>query len=362
MMPTYAPTSVWYVDHFTGVCKHTASGVIMPHYISTTYADPAECCGGSFDTEKCEEALPEDALTVETSEPTSSHVPTSSLVPTPGPKYYVDHFSQTCITAGNETLPHWIREDQTFDDPAVCCETVPEWLVEKCLEASVPVVPTAMPVTLEPTYSPTPYFTGPPSPAPFPAPSPSPTLITESPTADDCTDRKWRYRGRGCTNRPRHPDEPTSNFLFESAAECCHTMFFAGGVEECRVDDACMREPLEGLTADDLGARPSPSCGTTWHPDRRTMDGCTNDGDVPATWDGKGDELFFGSAFECCESVYLDRDFDCTVRDACLVGTGGTDAPSAGPRTEEPTAREAVRVVGADEWCATAEWYLDADA
>ncbi|EJK46914.1 hypothetical protein THAOC_34398, partial [Thalassiosira oceanica] len=374
-MPTNSPTSVWYVDHFTGVCHHTATpGVVMPHYIDNTYGDAGECCESSFDSEKCKDALPEDALMEEgTPEPTPSPLKTSPI-PTPSPKYYVDHFSQTCITAGSETMPHWIRDDDKFDDPVECCKSVPAWWEEQCLEKSVRVTP-----TWHPTYSPTQFFTGPPTDVPSNAPSYLPTVITESPT-DGCTDLTWRYtQDRVCTNRPRNPTEPAATFLFETAAECCHAMFFAAGLTGCHVDDACMKEPLNGLRAEDFGGlKPSPSCvgdgalmGTTWHPDPRSMDGCTNTGDVPATWKRSDNELFFGSPFDCCSSLYMNRESNCFIRDSCLVWNGRTpSAPSSAvirspthpPRTEEPSVREAVSVVNTDELCASAVWYLDFDA
>ena len=206
------------------------------------------------------------------------------------------------------------------------------------------------------------------------APSHHPTVITESPT-EACDDLTWRYRERVCTNRPRDPTEPAARFLFETAAECCHAMFFAAGLTGGHVDDACMKEPLTGLRAEDFGGlKPSPSCvgdgammGTMWHPDPHSMDGCTNSFDVPATWKRSDNELFFGSPFDCCDSLYLNRKSDCFIRDSCLVWNGRTAAePSAAvthsPRTEKPSIQESDAVVNIDEWCASAEWYLDFDA
>ena len=207
------------------------------------------------------------------------------------------------------------------------------------------------------------------------APSHHPSVITESPTAGNCNDLTWRYRGRGCTNLPRDPTEPAATFLFETAAECCHAMFFAAGLTGCHVDDACMKEPLTGLRAEDFGGlKPSPSCvgdgammGTMWHPDPHSMDGCTNSFDVPATWKRSDNELFFGSPFDCCDSLYLNRKSDCFIRDSCLVWNGRTAAePSAAvthsPRTEKPSIQKSDAVENIDEWCASAEWYLDFDA
>ena len=156
IIPTYSPTSVWYVDHFTGVCHHTAtSGVVMPQYIEYTFGEARECCENSFNSEKCMDALPEEALVDE-----EKSGPTSSPVPTPSPKYYVDQFSQTCIAADRETMPHWIRDEDTFNDPAECCKSVPAWWQEQCLEKTKALMdegesePTSSPV---PTPSPK-YF------------------------------------------------------------------------------------------------------------------------------------------------------------------------------------------------------------
>ena len=155
-VPTYSPTSVWYVDHFTGVCHHTAtSGETVPHYIASTYGDAGECCESSFNSEKCMDALPEDVLMDD-----GTSDPTSSPVPTPSPKYYVDQLSQTCIASVSETMPHWINDEDTFDNPAECCKSVPAGWEEQCREKSVRVTPSAQPVTWRPTYSPTQFFTG----------------------------------------------------------------------------------------------------------------------------------------------------------------------------------------------------------
>jgi len=360
--------------------------VTVPHYITSTYDDAGECCESSFNSEKCLDALPKDAMM---DDGTSGQVPMSPE-PTYGPTsvWYVDHFTGVChhTATPGVTVPHYITS--TYDDAGECCES--SFNSEKCKDAlpenalmddGSSVTPSAQPVTWRPTYSPTQFFTGAPT---SNAPSQRPTVITESPTAGACTDLTWRFRGRGCTNRPFDPTEPVATFLFETAAECCHAMFFAAGLTGCHVDDACMKEPLDGLKAEDFDSlRLSPSCvgdgalmGTTWHPDRRSMDGCTNSGDVPATWKLSDNDLFFGSPFDCCSSLYMNREMDCTVRDACLVWSGKTTAvpssmaPSAAvtrspthpPRTEEPSVREAVSVVNTDELCASAEWYLDFDA
>jgi len=341
--PTNAPTSTYFIDHFSGLCRDAAY-VDQPHYITTTFGRYESCCEASFAKAKCLAAM---ALLEDDNNTTPAPVPITDS-PTYLPTqitYYVEHFTGMCVDSIDVPMPHYIVSNTTkqFSDYRDCCKT--SFRKEECFaEGPAPPEPTSYPTeeaTLDPTY------------LPSSLPSGQPSLPTARPTGGDCTEDKWGYDAEyvnGCTNNLDSNDDGSTSrsinkgmVVFQSWQECCHRFF--SRLRNCRVDDRCRTDTevvsyldrrSRTISNDDCESHPM------YHPDDVNKDGCTNSLDFPESWInlGKNREsaLFYPTVFECCEELYLKKGYDCNIRNVCAVFI--TDHPTSSPTLLLPSKEE----------------------
>jgi len=319
---TLAPTGIFFIDYFSGLCLD-GSLIVKPHYITTTYGSFESCCDSSFAKEACF-AAGDDFDGGDTPAPSpSTYSPTMTL-------YYVEHFTRACVDATEVPMPHYVNTKETFTDYWSCCKTTP--FRDQCFEEGL---------APEPTSGPTQNITPDPSRYPSSSPSVHPSKITLRPTTlrpteEDCSDAKWRYDSEyvyGCTNLEKSESDSATLF-FQSWQECCQT-FFARG-RDCRIDNQCrtVTETIRFFARPRIANSCIPGSHPQYHPDNVHKDGCSNSLDFPDSWneDENQGTLFFPTAIECCENVYIERGLDCNIRNVCAVIT--TKQPT--PRPTSP--------------------------
>jgi hypothetical protein len=136
-------------------------------------------------------------------------------------------------------------------------------------------------------------------------------------------------------------------YLHSSLHNCCAMFFYVHG-KECIHEDICAVE-VDEETYD--------PCTAKWHPNHVNQDGCSNSEDFPEEWLGN-DSLFFGSAGDCCDSMFGAR--DCVVYDECEDREVSTTEPPLHTDPPEPSTH-APDASSTEPPCQSAKWHLSED-